>query len=127
MNRQEKEQLINHYLNAYNSFDIDGMLDVLSSDIEFSNIADGEVNASASGLEEFRAIAEHGKALFSLREQTLTDYEEIEGMTSIKISYRAVLAVDLPNGMKAGQEINLKGRTEFTFENSKISAIKDIS
>ena len=54
MNEDEKRSLIERYLASYNAFDIDGMMAVIHPDIEFKNVSGGEVNATASGSDEFR-------------------------------------------------------------------------
>jgi hypothetical protein len=38
-----------------------------------------------------------------------------------------VLALDLPNGMHAGQELRLQGRSRFTFQDGKIRTLADYS
>lgn len=45
----------------------------------------------------------------------------------IQIDYEATLAVDLPNGLKAGSKIQLKGKSIFGFLEEKISLIEDYS
>ena len=127
MTTEDKKQLIEQYLNAYNSFDIDGIIKLISDDIEFTNISNGEVNAFAKGKEEFQVLAEKGKSIFSSRRQSITHFEDSSKVTKIDIWYRAKLAIDLTNGMKSGEELNLKGLTEFTFNEGKIHSIKDIS
>ena len=43
------------------------------------------------------------------------------------INYCGVLAMDLPNGLKKGDEIHLKGRSEFQFKEGKFLMIADYS
>ena len=43
------------------------------------------------------------------------------------IVYEGVLAVDLPNGMKAGEELRINGCSEFEFKDGKIYRITDFS
>ena len=47
--------------------------------------------------------------------------------TEVNIAYHAVLAIDLPNGMNAGDELNLTGKSIFKFDGDKIISITDIS
>ena len=124
---QQKRQLIEKYILAYNSFDIDGMMSLLHSEIKFKNISDGEVNATATGKNEFRAVAEQSKTVFKSRKQTIEFCDIDEDRASVEISFKGVLATDLPNGMKSGEMINLDGRSEFSFKDGKISQIVDIS
>ncbi|WP_367584473.1 hypothetical protein [Paenibacillus sp. FJAT-26967] len=43
------------------------------------------------------------------------------------IDYEGILAVDLPNGLKTGDNIQLKGKSVFRIEEGKISLIEDYS
>jgi len=127
MIENDKRPLIERYLDAYNAFDIDGMMSVIHPDIEFKNVSGGEVNTTASGSNEFRKLAEQSKGLFSMRKQTITSFETKDDQAFIDIDYEGVLAVDLPNGMKAGEILRLNGRSEFAFRDGKICRITDIS
>ena len=127
MNEDNKQSLIERYLEAYNTFDIEGMMSVIHPDIEFKNVNGGEVNATASGADEFRKLAEQSKGLFSMRKQTITSFETKDDQAFIGIDYEGVLASDFPNGMKAGEIHRLNGRSEFAFRDGKIYRITDIS
>ena len=75
MNEAEKRSIIERYLNAYNTFNIEGMMSLLHPEIEFQNISGGEVNARASGADEFRNLAEQSKELFTSRKQTIVNFQ----------------------------------------------------
>lgn len=127
MNEDENRSLIECYIDYYNSFDIDGMMSVIHPDIEFKNVSGGKVNATASGVDEFRQLAEKSKGLFTSRKQTVIKFWSNDDRASIEVAYEGVLASDLPNGMKAGETLRLSGRSEFTFHDGKIFRIMDIS
>lgn len=127
MNDEEKRALIDRYIAAYNAFDMDGMMAVLHPEIGFQNVSSGEVNASVSGSEEFRQLAERSGHLFSSRKQTVTGFRAQEDRAFIDVDYEAVLAADMPNGMKKGEILRLTGRTEFTFRDGRIYRIRDVS
>jgi len=74
MEAEAKRRLIEHYLAAYNAFDLEGIMSVIHPDIEFKNISGGQVNATAAGEKEFRQLAEQSKSLFSSRKQTITGF-----------------------------------------------------
>lgn len=118
-------ELIKRYIEAYNAFDIKTMLSTLHSDIAFQNISNGEINAETHGIEAFRALAEQSKNLFTSRKQTITNVETNEDKIRIDVAFEAVLAIDLPNGLKAGELLQLQGRSEFTFRDGKIVSIID--
>ncbi len=127
MTHEEKLGLIERYLHAYNTFDTEGMLAVIHPDIVFKNISCGEVNATASGKDEMRRLAEQSKDLFISRRQTVTHFEANDDQASADVAFTGVLAADLPNGMKKGETLKLTGRSEFRFRDGKICKITDIS
>ncbi len=127
MIHDEKRTVIEHYINAYNAFDIDGMVRVLHPDIQFKNIVNNQVNAAASGIDDFRRMALESKELFSFRKQTLMRFAANKNEVFIEVDYLGVLAMDLSNGMKKGETLRLSGRSEFVFRNGKIYKITDIT
>jgi len=120
-------QLIERYIEAYNTFDIETMISTLHPDITFQNISNGEVNAETHGIEAFCTLAEQSKGLFMSRKQTITHIETNESQTRIDVAFEAILAIDLPNGLKAGETLKLQGSSEFTFCDEKIVSIIDRS
>jgi len=124
---KEKQGLIDRYVKAYNAFDIEGMINTVSNNIEFENISQGEVNAYSKGIHEFRELAEQGQLLFSSREQSITAMETVDEQVITHIDYRGVLATDLPNGLKEGEVLTLTGQSIFSFQEGKISRIQDVS
>jgi hypothetical protein len=50
-----------------------------------------------------------------------------ENKAEVEISYTGILAIDLPNGLKSGSKIELRGQSIFTFQDDKIIKIEDIS
>jgi ketosteroid isomerase-like protein len=127
MDPGEQRSLIDRYLVAYNARDIDGMMATIHPDVQFKNVSGGEVNATASGADEFRQLAEQSKGLFSSREQTVRAFESDGDKAVVEVGYEAVLAVDLPNGMKAGETLRLDGRSEFVFRDGRIYQLADYS
>lgn len=127
MNSEQTKTIIEAYLNAYNSFDVEGMLNLLHEDVVFRNFANGELNAETKGKEEFRQLAEQSTKIFSSRRQTITDYQTNDDKVKIQIDYEGTLAVDLPNGLKSGETLQLKGKSVFEFKEGKIAVIEDYS
>lgn len=127
MENSAKQNLIERYIEAYNNFDVEGMLAGLHHNIVFKNIANGEINLQTDGIEAFRNQAEQTKAFFSERTQTITSIRFDESETEVGIDYVGILAIDLPNGMKIGDKLELKGKSIFRFSDGKIIEIQDIS
>ncbi len=103
MTEYEHKTLINRFIDAYNSFDVDGMVALVHPDVIFKNVSGGEVNATAVGIDELRELANQSKAMFSSRQQTITGFSSSGNCATVGIEYEGVLATDLPNGMKAGR------------------------
>lgn len=127
MTSSRQKEIIEGYVAAYNSFDVEAMLQFVHPDVLFKNVAGGEVNATAIGIHEFREMAEQSKSLFSARCQKITGLESTGDTVTVHIDYEGVLAADLPNGMKAGDTLKLKGRSVFEFLEGKLHRITDYS
>ena len=124
---ENREKIITNYIDGYNQFDIDKMTTVLDDNIIFKNIQNGQTNMSLSGLTEFKLQAEQAKSYFTSRKQTIKSFNHLDTETQIEIEYYAILAKDFPNGLKSGQELNLKGKSVFKFSGHKIIELTDIS
>jgi ketosteroid isomerase-like protein len=120
-------KIIENYIDAYNSFDIDRMLSDMHDEIKFENISNGEVNLATNGIEELRNQAELARRLFRERKQTITDIKFNADRVEVKIDYSGILAVDFSNELKTGDVIELKGSSVFRFKDNKIIELKDIS
>jgi len=126
MSPTDVRTIVEHYIDAYNRMDVDAMLEVVHPNVEFQNIVAGVVNASTSGVAELEALARQSLALFSERRQVIESFEVQGSRAAAAIAFRAVVARDLPNGLKKGQVLTLSGRSEFEFKDGAISKITDI-
>ena len=122
-----QEQVIQKYIDAYNAFDVDGMLKLLSPDVRFENWSGVHLTAEACGIDKFGQLAEQAKAIFSEREQRVTAMKHGADSVIVSIAYRGQLAVDIPDGPRAGTVLALNGESEFAFEGGLISKIVDRS
>ena len=127
MDNKDKKMIIENFIHAYNSFDIDGMLKDLHEDIKFENISNGQVNLTTNGIEELRNQAEQAKTFFKERQSKIIDMNFKEDRVEVNIDYFGILAKDLPNGLKSGDTLKLKGKSIYKFKNNKIISIQDIS
>lgn len=123
----QQQKIVEHYVNAYNDFDIDGMTKNLSEDVVFENVSNGKVELRTEGLNEFKKQAENAKKYFTNRNQTIESWTFKDAILVIEIDYMATLAIDLPNGHKTGDTLALKGKSEFEFDQGKIMRITDKS
>ena len=123
----DREKIIANYIDGYNQFDINKMVTDLDENIIFKNLQNGETNMTLSGLTEFKLQAERAKSYFTTRKQTIKSFKYSDTEIEIEIDYYTILGMDLPNGLKSGQELNLKGKSIFKFSGHKIVELTDIS
>ena len=124
---EEHRRLVERFLDAYNTFDVAGMLALLHPDVEFRNVSGGAVTASARGHEEFRALAERAATLFASRRQTPTAWAADGDDVRVEIDYEGVLAADLGPELRAGDTLRLTGRSTFGFRDGLIVRLVDES
>ncbi|MEJ8755522.1 nuclear transport factor 2 family protein [Pontibacter sp. H259] len=121
------QQTIESYIKAYNNFDVKGMLAQLHPEVEFENYTNGEVTLSIKGIDAFKAQAADATKYFTQREQKITQLTITDNIAEAQIDYTAILAIDLPNGLKTGDKLELKGKSVFTFKDGKIIRLQDYS
>ena len=123
----DRQKIINDYIIAYNNFDIEKMLANLDEHIRFEDVSNGVTNLTLTDLPSFKKQAEQAKNLFIKKMQTIKSWKLQDNLVEIEIEYSAVIAIDLPNGLKKGQNINLQGKSIFKFLGDKIVELTDIS
>ena len=121
------KQLVEEYLEAYNRFDVAGMIAPLHEAVTFHNFTSGEATLALVGKEAFRQQAEQATHYFSQREQRVTDWQINGQRVEITIDYKAIAAIAFPNGLKPGDSLHLQGKSVFQVENGQIISIEDIS
>ena len=110
------EETLREYIQSYNSFDIDKMLSLFTEDCIFENISNSSPPLKVVGIRELEKTARGSSKLFKERQQKIVNQVFADNRAAVRIEYNAVLASDLPNGMKAGQTLNLQGASFFEFE-----------
>ncbi len=126
-NELQKREIIKGYVQSYNDFDVDNMIKHLHKDVIFENYSDGQLSHRTEGIEVFKKQALSAKEYFISREQKIQVWQFKDKQVKINIDYQAILATDLPNGMKKGDTLNLKGTSIFDFQDGEISKIVDES
>jgi ketosteroid isomerase-like protein len=119
--------LIDRYLHAYNRKDVDAMLATTHREVVFENFTAGRLALRTLGADELRHLAESSRHLFSSRRQTIVAYSEAAGTASVQIFFEGTFAIDLPNGVRAGQNIAMPGRSEFRERDGLLIYIADHS
>lgn len=124
----DRTEKIFRYLDAYNKMDVESMIADFDDVIVFLNVMNGEKTMELQGIEAFKKQAIESLSYFSLREQAIASMTHTNNSTEIVINYRAIAAMDFPNGLKKGGEIKLQGKSIFEFsEDGKIISLTDIA
>ncbi len=124
----QRQHIIQNYIQAYNSFDVKGMLTDLANEITFNNFANGQLNLSLNGVDEFKQQAELACTFFSQRAQQIIALEQEGQAVKVDIQYHAILAQDISATLKKGDHLDLKGKSIFHFNNNhQIVKIEDFS
>ncbi len=127
MNREKQKQVVEKYIEAYNNFDTETLLSLFEPECVFENYSDNKLTASVRGLNELREMMEQGKNIFVSRNQSISKLSFQNEKVMVEIDYHGKLKIDLPNGLKAGDDLKLKGRSEFEFQDDLIKSLRDFS
>ena len=121
------EDIINRYIKSYNDRDIEGMLDCVTEDVVFENISNASQSMRLEGKPAMRQVAELSGNAFSYRRQRIVNLVTGEAKASAEIEFEGKAAVDLPNGIRAGETVHMRGASFFEFQGKLLSRIADYS
>jgi hypothetical protein len=127
MSSIDKRELIDRYIEAYNTFDIDSMRAFIHPDIRFKNLSNGKITVQTAGMSAFESLARQSATLFRTRTQAIKSLEITGDKVIAEIHFNAVLAKALSNDTKAGDNVALQGRSESVFKDGLIWSIVDES
>jgi hypothetical protein len=122
-----EKNIVESFISFYNSFQIDDMADLFTDDCLFQNISNAAGSFECRGKEEFLKLATKSALLFTERKQTITNWVIAPHKIAVELVYAATLAHDLPNGLKKGERLELKGVSIYEFESGKIKRLVDFS
>jgi len=121
------EDIINRYIRSYNDRDIEGMLDCVTEDVIFENISNAGQSMRLEGRDRMGEVAELSGNAFSYRRQRLVNLVIGEGKAAAEIEFEGKAAVNLPNGVRAGETVKIRGASFFEFRGRLLSRIADYS
>jgi ketosteroid isomerase-like protein len=119
-------QIIETYLSAYNSKDVDALVECVSADVVFENVSNAGQSIKIEGRDAFAELARQAAALFTSRQQTVRTAVVDGDNVAIEVDWLGTPAVDL-GAMKAGTEVALRGASFITLSGGKLSRIVDLS
>ncbi len=127
MDQDLLKKLVVEFIQYYNSFEIDKMMNLFTDDCIFENISNSSGSIRCHGKQELRSVASQSVMLFNDRKQTVTNWVLGKDKIAVEIDYVATLATNLPNGLKAGDLLRLKGVSIYEFKDKKIKRLIDFS
>ncbi|MEL6324711.1 MAG: nuclear transport factor 2 family protein [Pseudomonadota bacterium] len=119
--------IVSRYIAFYNERNIDGMLDCVTDDVIFENISNTGQSMRLEGREAMGDVARLSGNAFSYRRQTVVSFIETGDRAAAEITFEGKAAVDLPNGVKAGEMVSIRGASFFELRGGKLSRIADYS
>lgn len=123
----ETPTLIAKYIECYNGRDIEGMLACVTEDVVFENISNSGQSMRLEGRAAMANIAELSGHAFSYRRQKVVQLVDAGEKAAAEIEFEGKAAVDLPNGVKAGESFKLRGATFFEIRGGLLARIADYS
>ncbi|UHG89779.1 nuclear transport factor 2 family protein [Spirosoma oryzicola] len=121
------EETIQAYINAYNAKDIPALLALLDDQIFFENISNSSGITQTTSKQAFEQLALQSADYVAERKQVVRFMVVSATAAAVEIDYSATLATDLPNGLKAGDTIRLRGVSIFEMKHKKFTRISDYS
>ncbi len=119
--------LVGRYIDSYNARNIDTMLECVTDDVLFENISNTGQSMRLEGKAAMANIAELSGNAFSYRRQRIIALIDAGDRAAAEIEFEGKAAVDLPNGVKAGETMRLRGATFFEIRAGLLSRIADYS
>jgi ketosteroid isomerase-like protein len=119
------QDLVERYLRHYNEKNVDAMLELFSEDAVFESVSNTTGIIRTTGRDELRRLAEQSAEFFGSRRQTPVQWVSAAEHVAVEIEYWCRLARDLPDGKKAGTEMELRGASFFTIRNGRICRLVD--
>lgn len=121
------DDVIRQYIASYNNRDIDAMLACVTDDVVFENISNAGQSMRLDGKMMMRQVAEVSGNAFSYRRQRLINLVTGTGTAAAEIEFEGRAAVDLPNGVRAGETVKVRGASFFEFRGPLLCRIADYS
>ncbi len=121
------DEIIRRYIASYNDRDIDTMLACVTDDVVFENISNAGQSMRLDGKAMMRQVAELSGNAFSYRRQRLINIVTGTSKAAAEIEFEGRAAVDLPNGVRAGETVKVRGASFFEFRGPLLCRIADYS
>ena len=120
------KEIVQKYINAYNKFDIDGMISLMHIDCTFEMIHDNKITLKTYGKSDFRQLCILSKNNYKYRKQIIESFKEENNKVEVNLYFKATLAIDIPDLGKKDEKISFETKTIFELKNNAIYKITNI-
>lgn len=103
--------LVSRCIDAHNRMDAAAMLATMQDELVFENYSAGVLALRSIGIAELRHLAASTRHLFSMRWRTVAAWREADDCGYASVHVEGTFAIDLPNGVHAGQSIAMEDGT----------------
>ena len=117
--------IVAQYIAAYNAGDVAGMLACLSDKVAFTHFENGIAVTESIGKPAFAELAALGAQAFETRHQRAIQSTTTGAITRVELVFTGRVATDLRNGWTAGQEVRVRGSSEFHLRDGRIVRLVD--
>jgi steroid delta-isomerase-like uncharacterized protein len=118
--------IIQNYLDAYNSKDVDALVDCVADAVVFENVSNRGQSMKIEGRDAFARLANQAAAMFVSRNQSVRMAVVDGNNVALEVDWTGTPAVDL-GPMKAGVEVAMRGASFITISDGKLARIVDLS
>ena len=118
-------RLVEDYIRHYNAKDVESMLELFTEDAVFESVSSASGYLRTDGKDKLRKLALKTVELFEERRQTPTTVILGDNIAALEIEYWCRLAMDLPDGKKAGDEMHLRGASFIVVRDGLITRLTD--
>jgi len=125
MANEQLRTTIQNYIKAFNSFDVDNLIAQFADDAVYEVVSNLTEPVRCEGKAQLKELATKTKTFFSARNQEISNWIISDNKAAVEFVYTATVAQDLPNGLKAGQSLRLRGISVYEFEGDKIKRLMD--
>lgn len=119
------QSVVEDYIRRYNLKDVEGMMALFTEDVVFESVGSATGIITVQGKEKFGLLASKSSEIFKVRRQTPVTMVLDRTDAAIESRYWCVLAMDLPDGKKAGEEVEFRGASFFTFRDGLITRLTE--
>lgn len=124
---EDLESLIERYVDCYNRIDVEGMLDCVTDDVRFENISNAGQSMQLEGKAALSQVAQASAQAFTYRRQRLLNLITKDDRAAAEVRFQGIAALDLPNGIREGQSVDIHGASFFEARDGKLCRIVDYS